>query len=217
MTFFRKETKIEFEKLYQEYLPINSERKNALKNDDKKLISEIYSKYRELTTKLSKLFENEIEYFLEKEYKLKIGMFHTKEEQFSKGENKLGIEIKFDMESLNTGNLYFEISEKSKPREGEYCTSGVFRKDNSISYLIGNHERFFIILKKEIIKYIDNKKDKLLKDIKTSKGFPINIEVVKKLPEVLSFEFQTKPFNIPKKIPEKFYIKKEIKTKEIGE
>ena len=73
---------------------------------------------------------------LEKELSIMLDIYTTKHQQYNIGENKQGIEIKFDDLYKKTGNLYIEIEEKSNPQNPNFVPSGIFRNDNSWLYLI---------------------------------------------------------------------------------
>ena len=60
------------------------------------------------------------------------------------GENMLGAEIKRDGKFRETGNLYFEVAEKSHPNKPGYYPSGIHRADNSWLYVIGDEETVYI-------------------------------------------------------------------------
>jgi hypothetical protein len=64
--------------------------------------------------------------------------------QNQKGENMLGAEIKRDDNFRKTGNLYIECAEKANPTNPAYVTSGVFRKDNSWLFVIGDEQTIYI-------------------------------------------------------------------------
>ena len=57
------------------------------------------------------------------------------------GENKAGIEIKFDDKYATTGNLYLEIAEKSNPANPRFIESGIYR--DCSEYVIGNYDIIF--------------------------------------------------------------------------
>lgn len=100
--------------------------------------------------------------------RLGIISYASKKYQELVGENKLGLEIKFDNEYKNTGNLYIELSEKTDKDNAEFIDSGILRDDNSCLYLIGNYAEAFLFSKRTLIAL----KDKL-KNVRTptSKGF----------------------------------------------
>ena len=99
------------------------------------------------------------------------------------------------MMSEKTGNIYFEIAEKSDPNNKNYVQSGIFRKDNTISYLIGTENYFFLIKKAALQKYYQNNSHQLnLKTISTSKGF-----ILKKSELIEIFQQDVIFFNLRKK------------------
>jgi hypothetical protein len=57
------------------------------------------------------------------------------------GENKAGIEIKYDDKFKTSGNLWIEIAEKSNPQNAEYVESGIYR--DCTEYLIGDYNTIF--------------------------------------------------------------------------
>jgi hypothetical protein len=57
------------------------------------------------------------------------------------GENKAGIEIKYDSYLATTGNVWIEIAEKSNPARRDYVPSGIQR--NCVEYLIGNYDEMY--------------------------------------------------------------------------
>tara|TARA_R110000822_G_scaffold38988_1_gene107519 strand:- start:2763 stop:3263 length:501 start_codon:yes stop_codon:yes gene_type:complete len=79
---------------------------------------------------------------------LAIVQYSSKAYQNKVGESRTGVEIKFDEKFAKTGNLWIEISEKSKPRPGPYHPSGIYRTDNTWLYSIGNYDVIFIFAKK---------------------------------------------------------------------
>lgn len=89
-----------------------------------------------------------------------------------KGENKQGIEIKFDDRYKETGNLYIELSEKSNANNINYINSGINRDDNTWLYIIGDYSILYIF-GKTILKgmYLSGKYKEV--NIPTSNGFLI--------------------------------------------
>lgn len=65
-----------------------------------------------------------------------------------KGENMLGLEIKFDRKLAATGSLYVETHERSHPDRPELVPSGIFRADRCWLFGIGNYDRFFVFGKR---------------------------------------------------------------------
>lgn len=54
------------------------------------------------------------------------------------GENKAQIEIKYDSHRARTGNLYFEVAEKTDSNNPSYVTSGIYR--DCVEYVIGDYD-----------------------------------------------------------------------------
>lgn len=76
--------------------------------------------------------------------------YTSRKSQVEKGESASGIEVKHDMRFSETGNLYIEVAEKSKPEMPSYTKSGIFRDDNTFLYLIGNYEQAFLFSKDQL-------------------------------------------------------------------
>lgn len=96
--------------------------------------------------------------------------YGSRKYQYEHGENALGIEIKRDGRFWETGNLFIELCEKSRADKASFTPSGIYRKDNSIFYLIGDEYRFWIFSKK-VLQWVDEKKCMEYKEIPTSKGY----------------------------------------------
>lgn len=111
------------------------------------------------------------DYIVEKVLKLGVPLpiYTSKKYQIEKGESPFGIEIKFDSQLEKRKSLYIEIAEKRKDKI-EYIPSGIFRKDNSILYLIGDYQKAFIFSKRILKDLSFNKKYKRI-TTETSKGF----------------------------------------------
>jgi len=94
--------------------------------------------------------------------------FSSRRFQYNEGENLLGAEIKRDGMFRETGNLYFETSEKAHPDKPNYTASGIHREDNSWLYVIGDEKTFYIFS----VKYLKMLEDRYKKVTKTtSTGF----------------------------------------------
>ena len=105
-----------------------------------------------------------------------VGTYTSKKYQQERGESASGIEIKFDDKLATTGNIYIETAEKSDPENEEYYPSGIYRKDSTWLYLIGNYEEAFLF-SKEQLQIIQMRRDLWGKrgikyvETKTSQGF----------------------------------------------
>lgn len=76
-----------------------------------------------------------------------IGCYSSKKYQYNTGENRAGVEIKYDQLVSEKGNLFIETAEKSDPSRSEFTDSGIFRQDNSWLYVIGDYETIWIFCK----------------------------------------------------------------------
>jgi hypothetical protein len=97
--------------------------------------------------------------------------------QNEEGENMLGAEIKRDGKFRETGNLYFETSEKSHPDNANYIPSGIHRKDNSWLFVIGDEKTIYIFSTKYLQMLESRYKNKISP---TSKGFIMPIAEAEK-------------------------------------
>lgn len=79
-----------------------------------------------------------------------IGAYSSRRYQNERGESASGIEIKYDMRFKETGNLYIEVAEKSNAALAEYSPSGIYRRDNTWLYLIGDYEQAFLFSKHQL-------------------------------------------------------------------
>lgn len=110
-----------------------------------------------------------------------VGCYSSRKYQQEKGESVCGLEIKYDMLLSETGNVYIEVAEKSRPELPEYTASGVFRKDNTWLYLIGDYHQAFVFGKTLMRNLYLNKDQKKAwgcvdRQTPTSKGFTIPIK-----------------------------------------
>jgi hypothetical protein len=115
-----------------------------------------------------------------------IGLYYGREEQYS-GESKAGIEIKNDIISQRSGNLYIEYKERNKI-SGKWVDSGILKKDNTVYFAIGNFEFIYFIKKSVLIDVRNNKYPNITitnvcPSIGTSKGYLLSIEDAEKLCE----------------------------------
>jgi hypothetical protein len=76
--------------------------------------------------------------------------YSSKHYQYTYGENKGGIEIKHDQRLNETGNLFFEIDEKSNAANKQFIKSGIYRDDNTFMYAIGNYSVLYLCMKKSV-------------------------------------------------------------------
>ena len=114
--------------------------------------------------------------------------YSSKQYQTMIGENKAGIKIKNDSKFRQTGNFYIEIDEKSNANNQEFIKSGIYRKDNTWLYIIGDDIGFYIFSKKQLILLEQSNKYKKVQ-IPTSKGFLLPINDAIKLYSIKEINF----------------------------
>jgi hypothetical protein len=73
---------------------------------------------------------------------LPIGL-RTSMEWQQKGESRAGVEIKHDLRFRQTGNLFIETEETSRP-EVPMHPAGIYADDNAFLYLIGDYGRLWM-------------------------------------------------------------------------
>jgi len=115
-----------------------------------------------------------------KELGLVLSVYTSKKYQWKHGENRQGIEIKFDNLYENTGNIYIETAEKTNKDNPKYIKSGIYRDDNTWLYLIGNYKIIYIFSKK-MLKGLYSSNSYLRKiETPTSQGFLLEKTKVEK-------------------------------------
>jgi len=108
--------------------------------------------------------------------------FHTKWTQL-RGENKEGIEIKYDRLMQKFKRIYIEVAEKTNSSNTKFAPSGIMRDDNSKMLVIGDYDKAYIF---DIIdlRLMYKKRPKWLyypQPTKTSMGFCIPLSQARKL------------------------------------
>lgn len=109
---------------------------------------------------------------------LAIVQYTSRKYQFEIGESRTGVEIKKDRKYAETGRLFIETEERKFPWLN-YTASGIYRKDNSWLYIIGNYDILYIFSKKLLRQIIAKAKlpnskphyDIIEIGAKTSRGF----------------------------------------------
>lgn len=135
-----------------------------------------------------KEFEDYCYRWLEVHKRTRITPCEGKDLQIKVGENYFGLEIKLDKMFRTTQRLYIEIKERSHTRYA-YTDSGIFRKDNSFLYAVGDRETLYVFDKKRLkafYEYVKSKIDKgehgghriVENGLKTSYGWLLPIQEV---------------------------------------
>ena len=114
------------------------------------------------------------DYVTEKLYNLGIPLVTYSSRNYQLGgENKAGIEIKFDRKFRETGNFYIETAEKADPKNKNYVPSGIYRNDNTWLYIIGDYQNIYVFSKEQLKKVKDKFKQV---ETPTSRGFLLPVE-----------------------------------------
>ena len=90
-------------------------------------------------------------------YGYNITLITTTIGQLTIGESVEGVEIKYDKKSIKSPNIYIEIAEKSNPSNRYYIPSGIYRNDNTNTYVIGNWNEVWIFDKNYLKEITKNK------------------------------------------------------------
>jgi len=128
---------------------------------------------------------------------LSIVSYSSKEYQHKYGENRAGIEMKYDQKYKEFHNLFIEIAEKSHPDNINFVPSGIYANSNTWLYLIGDEEEFFIFAKNFLIQWhkedkfkivFGYPKDDYLKIKPTSIGYLIPVKQAKEKYAILTIK-----------------------------
>lgn len=125
-------------------------------------------------------FQDFVVEVLAKQLGIVIQIFSSQRYQFSSGESVQGWEIKLDSRCTETGRLSIEIAEKSRSDMPNWTPSGICRDDNTIFYVQGNRQVFWVFFKKHLRWVLDTKAPPL-QDKKTVRTFYLPIEKADRL------------------------------------
>lgn len=78
------------------------------------------------------------------QYAIPILNYSSIEKQVKVGENRNGIEIKYDAKFRQTGNLFIEVEERSTPTS-TWHPSGPMKNDNSWAMAIGDKTTVYVL------------------------------------------------------------------------
>jgi len=122
-----------------------------------------------------------IDWFAENK-RINLSHYTTTQEQFTKGENRQGIEIKNDQMFAKTGDLFISVE-----RDYGYTKypSGIY-KQQSWLYVIGNKEVFYIFATKHLQQYFEKHTPNLFNGFisnknGTEKGFLLNAKLADRI------------------------------------
>lgn len=103
------------------------------------------------------------------------------------GESIQGIEIKLDTRWKTTGNIYVEVAEKSDPNNSNYVPSGIYRKDNTWLWVIGDESEVFLFSKRQLQVAHGLKRFKTV-ETSTSRGFLLPVSDARKFWSVMTIK-----------------------------
>jgi hypothetical protein len=102
---------------------------------------------------------------------LAISQYSSREYQYGVGESRIA-EIKHDERFAETRNLWIEVAEKARPRDGEYVASGLHHAGPWWLYAIGNYDTVFLFARNHLVQLEQDGRRPLIENgLKTSTGF----------------------------------------------
>lgn len=102
-------------------------------------------------------YEKFVVAIIKERYGKEIHVYQDKYSQINIGESIEGVEIKYDGRSADTGRLSIEVCEK-KNQTTSWVKSGIQREDNTILYVQGNYDFFFVFQKSKLRSWSDEQK-----------------------------------------------------------
>jgi len=127
------------------------------------------SNYAHLQEKGAEFQDFVVDLFL-REMGIALSVYSSRRNQYERGETAQGVEIKYDAQFERTGNLYIEVAEKTDAALPSWTPSGIYRKDNTWLYAIGDYTTVFLFDKKQLQR-IHAKGGVREVEIPTSRGF----------------------------------------------
>jgi len=106
-----------------------------------------YEEYRANKIESGLLYQDFIVDLMLQVLRFPVTIYSSRLYQTTVGEGPAGVEIKHDEKYATTGNLWIEVAEKARPREGAYVPAGICRDDNSWLYIIGDYDTVFVFTK----------------------------------------------------------------------
>lgn len=97
--------------------------------------------------------------------------------QIEVGENLQGFEIKLDSGCTKFGHLSIEVAEKSSRDRLWWTPSGIMRDDNSILYIQGNYDAFWVFAKNWLRRWMEEKSPPIEEFNGTVRRFFLDLEV----------------------------------------
>ena len=145
-------------------------------------IKEDRTKRREYEQRLQVGFEYQdfvMEHLYDK-YKFRLLCYSSMKYQKKRGESMNGWEIKYDNIMKSTGNLFIETEEKRGYNQEEYVAAGIYKKDNTVVYAIGDYNELYIFNLDVLLKlHKDGVYEMKENAISRARGFIISKEIAK--------------------------------------
>lgn len=101
----------------------------------------------------------------------------SKKFQFQVGENLQGFEIKLDTNCTRTGRLSIEVAEKTNRDMLYWTDSGIMKEDNSIMYIQGNYEAFWMFWKNQLQRWYKKNKPEVTTFNGTIRRFYLSLKL----------------------------------------
>jgi len=124
-----------------------------------------------------KAFEQYVKQQLAEKRQLHLDILHG-QDLYDIGETRQGYEIKYDKRYKDTGNLYIETKEKSNPANPNYVASGIFRQDNTHTWIIGDYKQVYMFDKKTLVEVYEQDQYFRYVSTATSHGFLLNQKLI---------------------------------------
>lgn len=115
-----------------------------------------------------------------------LNCFASKKFNIEVGESLSRIEIKQDKRCKDTGNLYLEVKEMGC---NGFVDSGIYRKDNSLLIAIGDYDRVWVFVKKQLQGLVEKQTFRIV-ETETSIGYLVPIDFIEKNNNLVVVEFK---------------------------
>lgn len=96
-------------------------------------------------------YQDNVAKYMMKYHHMPIVYYTSYKEQW-RGESLNGIEVKFDARSTETGNIF--MLTKIKNKSGVWQKSGIYKEDNTIWFIIGNHNEAWMVSKHILLQIV---------------------------------------------------------------
>ena len=103
-----------------------------------------------------------------------IEQFSSRLSQYRFGESLHNYEIKLDRMWWTTNNLYIEVAERAR-KENAWTASGICRADDSIYFVIGDFQRFWVFARRHLLWVLDKRKPRIVES-DTSRAFLLPLD-----------------------------------------